>query len=129
MVGIVQRKLRMLESAADRNANSDVSHVGGSLPRLSDGVNRANIECRIQIGSAEETQASALYVECRLNERINEIEPISPANGVECSLERQLRRFARLRIGTKRDVERSAQLHVRFRRAEPHRITDVYLYV
>src|SRR6266550_1794746 len=119
----------MLERSADRDANSNVAHVLCSLSLLSDGVDRANVECRVQIGSAEETEASALDIERWLNEWIHKIETVGSANGVERSFERELRGFSCLRIWTERDVERSAELDVRFRGAEPHRVTDVHLNV
>ena len=63
-----------------------------ALPRLTNSVNCADVERRIQVGSPEESQASALHVERRLNERIDEIEAIRAAHSVERSLERKLRR-------------------------------------
>ena len=94
VVRILQREFRMRQRSGDVNFHSDVTTIR-ALPRLANSVDGGNIERRIQIRSAEEQQRSALHVEGRLHERIDQIQPIRALVRAQISLQRQLRRLTR----------------------------------
>ncbi len=68
-------------------------------------MNRADVERRVEIGSAEEPETSTLDVERRLNEGVDERQAVGSPYRVQGALERQLRLLARPRAPPQRDVE------------------------
>src|SRR5678815_81859 len=93
----------------------DVATVRCALIGLADSMNRADVQRGVEVGRSKESKASALHIEGRLNERIDEVEAICPASSLERSLESELGSLTRACTPAKRDVERAAKLHVCFR--------------
>src|SRR5687768_16166108 len=91
VVRVVERQERTLERPADCYAHPDIADVCAPLPRLANRVNRTDVQRGIQIGRPEESQASTRYVEGRLDEGVDEIEPVGSADSVKRSLESELR--------------------------------------
>src|SRR6266513_1888773 len=89
-----------------------------ALLRLTNRMNGCDVERRIQIRSAEEQQRSALHVERRLHERIDEIQSISPLIGAQVSLESELRRLSQP-LRRQCHAQRSAKFDVRFGGSQP----------
>src|SRR5437868_8213713 len=86
-------------------------------------MNCRDIQRGVQVRGSEEQQRSALHVERRLHEGIDEIQSIRSLVGTQVSLQGQLRRLART-LRRQRHAQRSTELDVRFRRSQPYVGTD-----
>src|ERR1700674_2633015 len=104
----------MRESARNIHFHSHIAAVY-ALTRLAHRVDRLDVERRVQIGSAGKAELSALYIECGLDEWIDEIESVRPLVAAQLSLERKLWLLARVRR-SESHVEGPSELDVRFRR-------------
>ena len=113
VVRISQRELWSRKRAGDVDLDPHIAAIG-ALSRLTNRVNRADVESGIQVRSSVKRQRSALHVERWLDERLDEIQSVRSLVGAERSLERQPWRLSRIRR-SECHVERSTELDVRFR--------------